>query len=63
MKLAIQEYTEALLDHIECVKAEVVAKDRRRKAHYRLLKAKEEMQAKEAEVLGDIEAGNNNNKK
>lgn len=53
MNDAIKEYQEALIENIEASKFEVKAKDRKQKARYRLLKAKELMRDMETDLLED----------
>lgn len=55
MKEEIQEYQEAVEAHIQAAKDECVAKDKKRKAYYRLIRAKDAMRAKEHELLNNYE--------
>ena len=48
---AIVDVHNALLENINASKAEVDAKDRKKKAHYTLLKAKERLLAVEREIM------------
>lgn len=48
---AIKEYNEAVQENILASAAESVAKDRKRKAHNRLLRARDELRAMERELL------------
>lgn len=53
MEKALKEYKDAVIENIEASKAEAHAKDRKRKAHYRLLRASEELRATTRELLED----------
>ncbi len=51
MKKEIQEYAEAVQENINASHNELLAKDLKRKAYYRLMKAKEALKLKESELL------------
>ena len=51
MKDEIKEYAEAIEENLNATKNEMMAKEKKKQAHYRLLRAKEEMSAKEREIL------------
>lgn len=53
MKDVLREYAEAVQENIDASKLESEAKDRKRKAHYRLLRASEELRMKTRELLED----------
>jgi len=55
MQKEIQEYKLAMEESIEASKFEGDAKARKKKAHYRLLRAKDELRAKESEILQDLD--------
>ena len=51
MKELLKEYANALEENLEASRAEVQIKDMKRKAYYRLMRAKEAMRAEERELL------------
>jgi hypothetical protein len=51
MKDVIKEYTQALEENIAASKLENEAKDRKRKAYYRLVRARESLRALELQTL------------
>lgn len=53
MKDVLKEYSDAVSENIEASKLECEAKDRKKKAHYRLLRASEELRMKTRELLED----------
>jgi hypothetical protein len=53
MKAAIKEYQEAFEENIQASRNEVIAKDLKRKAYYRLMRAKDNLKAMERELLDD----------
>lgn len=50
----ISEYSKAVQENIEASHAETLAKDRRKKAYDRLIRAKDLLRAKERELLTDV---------
>lgn len=55
MKKELVEYAAAVEENLEASKGELMARERKIKAHYRLLKAKEALRDKELELLEDAE--------
>jgi len=53
MKAALLEYQLAFQENLDASKDEVTAKDRKRKAYYRLMRAKEGLKAIERELLDE----------
>ena len=53
MEKVLKEYKEAVEENLSAAKAEVNAKDRKRKAHYRLLRASQELRSMTNELLED----------
>lgn len=53
MQKVLKEYSDAVTENLEAAKAETNAKDRKRRAHYRLLRASEELRAVTKELLED----------
>lgn len=51
MKKAIEEYAAAVEANIEASQNEAAAKDIKRKAYYRLMRAKDALRAEERELL------------
>ncbi len=54
MKRELEEYRLAVEDNLLASKAEVDARIWKKKAHYRLIKASEELRAKTRELLEDL---------
>ena len=49
----LKEYNEAFQENLQASKMEAEAKDRKKKAHYRLLRASSELRDKTRELLED----------
>lgn len=55
MEDEIKEYSDAVKANIAACEAEVKAKEKKKLAHYRLVKAREAMRQKESELLEDMD--------
>lgn len=55
MKAELKEYSDALEANLEASRNELLAKDLKRKAYYRLQMARENLRQKERELLEDSE--------
>lgn len=51
MENELKEYFDAVNENIACSRNELTAKEAKRKSYYRLIRAKEELRAKEFELL------------
>lgn len=61
MEKELKEYKEAIEENLEASKKEMGAKDAKRKAYYRLIRAKEALRAKEIDLLEESERNMNKN--
>lgn len=55
METVIKEYSEAVRDSLKASQDALGAENRKRLAHYRLIRAKDELRARERELLEDSE--------
>ncbi len=53
MQKELKEYSEAVVENLEATKSITNAEMRKKKAHYRLLRASDELRAKTRELLED----------
>lgn len=51
MEQELKEYFEAVNENLKTSQDELIAKEAKRKAYYRLMRAKQAMRAKESELL------------
>lgn len=55
MEKIIKEYSEALKENLSATQDEIQAKDKKKKAYYRLMRAKDALRAMETDLLSKIE--------